>query len=540
MNPEPSAPSSPSSRLRESFAVPRQNRAILTIPERSDLAELACENSRDLSSVNLQIAGESFAEFRKQARREILAAAAKYTEEIGFGASGPRNFPLIVTGHQPELFHAGVWAKNFAAHAVADQTRGTGLNLIIDNDTFSTATLQAPAGTSASPHIDFISFDRPQPQQPWEEVLIADLPRFQAFGDQTAARIQADWGYTPLISSGWSAAATEAKRSGRLCPALTSARVAVERSAGVTNLEVPMSRVCETEAFSRFAAAILVEINRFHEVYNDSVRLYRQIHRLKSVTHPVPELDQTEDWRECPFWLWKRGSQKRERPHVRRMGNTFELRDSSEVILRFGDTVGEVSEAIRHLAKIGVRFRTRALTTTLFARIFLADLFIHGIGGAKYDWMTDRICQQFFNITPPPFATVSATLYLPLAQAFPVSTLNLRTCQAQLREIHFHPEKFLPSFAAPVAGQLIAEKAALISQLKSRRPTAKEHRRIQEINLHVFSMLSQVDQDLQESRDEIRRQIQANSVLQNREFSWCLQPRSVLETFFQSEFMNPH
>ena len=61
-----------------------------------------------------------------------------------------------------------------------------------------------------------------------------------------------------------------------------------------------------------------------------------------------------------------------------------------------------------------VRLRTRALTTTLFSRFLLGDLFIHGIGGAKYDELGDEIARRFFGIEPPGFLTVSMTLWLGL------------------------------------------------------------------------------------------------------------------------------
>ena len=61
-----------------------------------------------------------------------------------------------------------------------------------------------------------------------------------------------------------------------------------------------------------------------------------------------------------------------------------------------------------------MRLRTRALTTTLFSRFLLGDLFIHGIGGAKYDELGDEIARRFFGIEPPGFLTVSMTLWLGL------------------------------------------------------------------------------------------------------------------------------
>ena len=44
--------------------------------------------------------------------------------------------------------------------------------------------------------------------------------------------------------------------------------------------------------------------------------------------------------------------------------------------------------------------RPRALTLTLFARVCLGDFFIHGIGGGKYDEVTDAIIRDYFGIEP--------------------------------------------------------------------------------------------------------------------------------------------
>ena len=52
--------------------------------------------------------------------------------------------PLVVTGHQPELFHPGVWVKNFATAAIARAHGGLGLNLIVDNDLPKSASIRVP------------------------------------------------------------------------------------------------------------------------------------------------------------------------------------------------------------------------------------------------------------------------------------------------------------------------------------------------------------------------------------------------------------
>ena len=42
---------------------------------------------------------------------------------------------LLLAGHQPELFHPGVWVKNFALNGLARRHGATPLNLVVDNDT---------------------------------------------------------------------------------------------------------------------------------------------------------------------------------------------------------------------------------------------------------------------------------------------------------------------------------------------------------------------------------------------------------------------
>ncbi len=66
---------------------------------------------------------------------------------------------LIAGGHQPELFHPGVWAKNFALGRVARRCSpetggGTALNLVIDSDLLPGTRVRAPAGTRQAPRIE--------------------------------------------------------------------------------------------------------------------------------------------------------------------------------------------------------------------------------------------------------------------------------------------------------------------------------------------------------------------------------------------------
>jgi hypothetical protein len=525
------------------YAIPRQNESVLSIPPRNEQSAIAFANSRYLSHAGIELNGISLSALREQTQAAVIAEAAAYSKTIvGCDIEVGQTGPLIVTGHQPELFHAGVWAKNFAAAGLARKTRGLALNLIVDNDTVAGTRMRVPVGTRDAIAIESVAFDAAQPEQPWEEAAISDPARFCRFGELVQSKIRQCWNYEPLVSAGWLAAIRHSGVSPRLGDCLTAARVSVEWAHGIRNLEVPMSRVCSTPPFCLFAAHVLAHLPRFQTLYNQSVRGYRRAHRIRNRTHPVPELDAGDGWFEAPFWVWRKGDQRRDRPFARQTGAVVELRDSREIFARLplspDRSLAMAATNLGELGGQGIRFRTRALTTTLFARLFLADLFVHGIGGAKYDAMTDQICADFFGIKAPPFATVSATVHLPLGSAFPASADELRRVEHRIRDLKYNPDRSLSGSWDSHSRNLIDEKSRLVSGLGARRPTRLEHRRLVEINSALFSLLETVGGALRSDREQLQHQLRANSVLQDREFSWSLQPEEVVTSFFRREFLD--
>jgi len=53
---------------------------------------------------------------------------------------------------------------------------------------------------------------------------------------------------------------------------------------------------------------------------------------------------------------------------------------------------------------------------TTFLRLMIADQFVHGIGGGRYDQVTDRLIAAHFDLEPPRFSVTTATLYFPAAR----------------------------------------------------------------------------------------------------------------------------
>ena len=55
--------------------------------------------------------------------------------------------PFLLSGHQPELFHPGVWYKNFVLGSLARKLDGVGIHLLIDSDTCRSASIRVPTGS---------------------------------------------------------------------------------------------------------------------------------------------------------------------------------------------------------------------------------------------------------------------------------------------------------------------------------------------------------------------------------------------------------
>ena len=519
--------------LSQATALPRAHGSILCLPSWDETSELVGLNRAAFAESQLDVQGMPLSRLRDWTRTTLLDEATRYTSSLlDSNVSFDSIESLIVTGHQPELFHVGVWAKNFAAAGLARRHRGVALNLIVDNDTLDSTRLRVPVGPPSAPQIERIPFDTDRQAQPWEDATIVDRASFREFGSRVSKLLRENWSYEPLLTQCWPAAVRQSKVSNRLCDVLTAARVASERGHGLTNLELPMSRVCETGPFRWFAAHLIAHLPRVHSLYNAAVQQYRLAHRLRNHTHPVPDLETRDGWLESPFWLWRAGDLHRDRPFVRRVGAELELRDDREVLARWTQTEtgsAETTVAIfEELSQRGIRLRTRALTTTLFARLCLADLFIHGIGGAKYDEITDRLFKQHFHLTAPRFATVSATFHLPLGGSSLASSDDERRLGQQLRDLRYNPDRHIDTASGSTAAALVDEKQALLSTLGTRRPTAPETRRLTQINAALATSTTSIEQQWQSERDAMRRHRAADSIRQDREFAWCLHPEGEL------------
>jgi hypothetical protein len=529
-----------------SVSVTRRYRApaeggVLAEPPFPEIASQLQANRRILNNDSIRIDGTPLSDFRKEAIADVLAAAREYHRDAGEPVPDFPNGPLMMSGHQPELTHVGVLVKTFALHGLARKHGLTPLNLIVDNDTAKTTATRVPVlkptqstpppspprggeggktgdGLLPSPlrggdgggvssldpsgiHLLSIPYDRFEGEVPFETRPIVDPKLFESFPDRVMP-ITRSWGFQPILPEFWDEMRRQRKRTPILGEIVAGTRRFWERRWGCQNLEIPLGRMCATNAFQRFARHIISDLPRFHAIYNECVAEYRRRYYIRSRNHPVPDLHRDGNALEAPFWTVRKGDARRSRLMVR----------SGEMPL-------------------GPQLRSRALTTTMFLRVCLSDGFIHGIGGAKYDEVTDAILGRWLGIEAPGFIVITATLRLPLPR-FPTTPADLHAAERRLRDLEWNPQRYLEDVRDANVRRLLEEKVRLITAEPAGKAERKGwFRRLSEQTQRLRPFVA--DQLATATKDLERRSVEAsaNELLMRRDYAWCMFPEEVVSTF---------
>jgi hypothetical protein len=240
-------------------------------------------------------------------------------------------------------------------------------------------------------------------------------------------------------------------------------------------------------------------------------------------------LARRDGWWEAPFWIYGNESPARRAAWVKYSADHLLISDQGQREMRI-DTADTVSAAGQLIEQWGPEFklRPRALMTTMYARTVLSDLFLHGIGGAKYDQLGDTIAKAYFGITPLEFMVISATIQLPgvreTEDAAQVSAL-----QRKLRETRFQPERFEQALSSP---DLIGRKQQLLASIPPRGQRLAWHREITQLNQQLAAQLQSVRADLSRRLAIAQARSAAQAILRSREHPFCVFPLDYLTDAF--------
>ncbi|MDA7977923.1 MAG: hypothetical protein MPJ50_04030 [Pirellulales bacterium] len=252
---------------------PAEDGGALVSPPYSCVAPLLAANQSQRHTTDCDLLGRSLVELSSAARHEVIDAAVQYTSSYRCVPCGRKQNTeavdeppkIIAAGHQPELFHAGVWFKNFVLADLARIHQAVALNLVIDTDDAKPPWINVPGGSLERPLLKQISFDDPVAMvMPFEERTILNQERFAQFSEAVRHHLQ-PLESEPLLDQFWPVAVERAQATNNLGAALAQSRHILEESLGLVSLELPQSQVCETDSFRGFVGHVFCEAARLAE-----------------------------------------------------------------------------------------------------------------------------------------------------------------------------------------------------------------------------------------------------------------------------------
>ena len=408
------------------YAIPKNDGETLIYPPLSEYARLAAENSAFPKAV--KIGGGNLGDLKREARSETLRIAEGYTRSLGLetaaGYASPA--PIIASGHQPSMFHPGVAIKTMALSQAAAQSGATPLFITVDHDDIDASAVSLPIIRDGrlvkTSHTLFPSARGRVLEKAGVEGWEVTRTRLnEALQLMDSPRLAGPRNAMEEFLGRLDARPPDSVESYAQLAILL--RRAWERPVNGGYLEIPVSSICQTRAFLHFAASIMEDIEKFAGVYNAELERYRKEHGLRYPANPFPNLGKPGDSWEAPFWTL--AGDKRERLYVTPAGRVVTEDGSVDV------SIGAVTGG-------ALPIRPRAITLSLYMRLLVCDLFIHGVGGAKYDHVTDGIIKEYYGLTPPQYAVVSATFHADIPLENPSG--RIEGIKTRLRDIGQRPE----------------------------------------------------------------------------------------------------
>lgn len=215
---------------------------------------------------------------------------------------------------------------------------------------------------------------------------------------------------------------------------------------GVNMIYLPVSLLSKNDAFTDFTTSIIINAQDFVRSYNSAVSELvktKKINRRDTIR--LLSIESLTGLIELPFWLVS--------PEGRRTSLYAKSNKTNEIKISTASVeLGNLSSACRGdrteqlkniLNQLGYRLRPKAVSLTLFVRLFLGDWFVHGVGGAVYEYITGHILEDYYGIKGLNFGVATATVTLPVPDCTDSTPETITELKQQLRSLKYNPEKFI-------------------------------------------------------------------------------------------------
>jgi hypothetical protein len=268
-------------------------------------------------------------------------------------------------------------------------------------------------------------------------------------------------------------------------------------------------------------------------MHNEVLAEYRTRTGIADRTQPAPDLARHDGAIETPLWLYRDG-EPREPLFVRRAGETWELLGARGPVGAITADPQRATESLAAIGRTGLYLAPRALTLTMFLRTFLADAFVHGIGGAIYEEAGDVLTRRWFGQAPQPFITASATLRLPLS-TFATAGQDRTQGLWDLHHAWHNPQRYAePARLNEPAARTLLERHESLLGAMARAPRLGRERAdafmaLQDVKAELRRLLDQPQEAVARRMALLDRQIAHNQLATDREYFVGLMPAEKLQ-----------
>ena len=405
--------------------------------------------------------------------------ALRFRAQLGLAVDRP----VVMTGHQPVLFHPGVLAKYIAASALAQRHDAHASFLVVDQDEVDPGAIEIPE-------------KRTENRLARGTVRVLDAaPEGVAAGcspaQQTLPLGEADLDW-PFVRTGLEQihdAISARTNAASLAEQSSLASFDLMRPLGIFGDPVLATRLSRTDLFRQIVDRMRADPLAFVEQY---------AYPEARITPLLMSL--AADRFELPLWSLA--------PNTPRRRVYEEELDCSRL-----DTLAP-----------------RALLMTLLVRLAGCDLFIHGAGGLVYDRITERLAREWLGEELAPMTLATATVTLPLLDSPPPDDAAVARAVWLAHHARHDP--------AMLNDQPAAQRKALALRAIASLPHGSPERAAAFREMHEALASSRAEHAAQLDRfrtaaRETRAARESAAIANERAWAFPLYPQSTLEALCQ-------
>lgn len=483
----------------DKLSIPTHENTIFTHPDFSEWPSIMERNNAILQSHNLC-----------NYRYQLLKIASDYTQKLNLPL--PENINsqnVIATGHQVQWHHCGVFSKSAIANILAKKTQATVVHLTLDHcypDDF----LNLPYIKKDSLLLKSIPFGQ---KNHTDAAEFQPPPKIQKLKEFYQQLIISDKSFCTLVWQNFFSKLSDMKKFTNIADFLTFLQAQLYFAASIKMLYLPVSLMSKSPAFLHFAAPILNRPLEFAIIYNNAIL---QLKHPNNRSFPTPKLlmiDQKSKTIELPFWLIT-GTRK----------NTLSVTISPNCNIKINTNFQN-----------NISIRPKAVTLALFARLYLASLFIHGVGGAGYEKITDSLIENFYSIKDLKFSAATATVSLKTIYPKYNPQKQLEELKAALRKMQNQPELYIDR-EKDENSQTITQKNQLIEISKNTNAPKHQKKQAYEKIKNINKDLSKkIDEQITVTRKKIKILSRSAQILNDRNFFFGTFPEHIIKNLANQE-----